>query len=118
MGEIRKDKVWNLFINFPWKEYYDKMMASTYQNIHYSPSLEIENKENGTAITLSLVNMEHGLEFYIFYLRPKKVSRFFGLIKYTRTCLTDKIDQTEKDAQDAIQALLKEDLKTLEERWG
>ena len=43
----------------------------------------------------------------------------FGLIKNMDDNYTsDRIGQTNKDARDAVSALINDDLTTLEKRWG
>lgn len=87
--------------------------------IHFSPSLEIENTSNRHAITISNIGGEPEHEIYIFYKRPKLVSKFFGLMKYQdENFLSDRTGQTLRDSREAVVAFINEDWKTLEERWG
>lgn len=118
MGNIEKENLWDLFINFPWQEYYTKMQNAG-DDFYYLPTLEIENKENKNLIAVSLVDIDKAAAFSISYKRPKTSSKLFGLIRSVdNDYLTDTIDQTEKDTHDAVQALIDNDLKTLEKRWG
>lgn len=119
MGDIQKNKVWDVFINFPWKEYSDKMENAGDAEFYYSPTLEIENKENKNVLAISLIDIEKKAAFLISYKRPKAISKIFGLIRYIdNDYLSDTIDQTEMDVHDAVKALIQNDLKTLTERWG
>lgn len=118
-GDIKKDQAWNLFENFPWKEYNDKMENAGHEDFYYSPTLEIENKEKSITIEISLLSMDPEFDFYISYKRPKMVSKLFGLMKQIdKKYLSYKNNQSEKDAHDAVKAFLNNDMKTLEERWG
>lgn len=95
IGDIEKDKVIEIFNRVPWTEYLEKMKTANYRDIHYSPSLEIENKDNRNGLSVSAVD---GVEWYIFFKRPKRVKRFLGLSEIMHeNYLTDIQGQTEKD---------------------
>ncbi len=114
IGYIEKDKVIEIFNQVPWTEYLEKMKTVNEREIHYSPSLEIENKDNKTVLSVSAVD---GVEWYIFFKRPKLVKRFFGLSeKLDENYLTDVQGQTEKDVRDCLEALIRNDLQFLEDK--
>lgn len=114
IGDIEKDKVIELFNQVPWKEYLEKLKTANRSDIHYSPSLEIENKENRNGLSVSAVD---GVEWYIFFKRPKLVKRFLGLgEKMDENYLTDIQGQTEKDVRDCLDALIRNDLQFLEDK--
>jgi hypothetical protein len=114
MGDIEKDKVMETFDKIPWKDYLEKMETANENEIHYSPSLEIENKENKNGLSVSAID---GTEWYIFYKRPKLVKRFFGLTeKLDTNYLTEIHGQTERDVRECLSALLRDDLRFLEEK--
>ncbi len=114
IGDIDKDKVIEIFNRVPWTEYLEKMKTVNEREIHYSPSLEIENKDNKNGLSVSAVD---GVEWYIFFKRPKLVKRFFGLSeKLDENYLTDVQGQTEKDVRDCLDALIRNDLQFLEDK--
>lgn len=114
IGSIEKDKIMEKFNQIPWTEYLAKMKTAKESEIHYSPSLEIENKDNKNGLSVSAVD---GTEWYIFYKRPKLVKRFFGLVeKMDDNYLTDVQGQTEKDVIDCLDALIRNDLQFLENK--
>jgi len=76
LGEINQDKIIDTFNNIPWDNLLEKMKSTTKEEIYYSPSLEIENIENRNGLAISAID---GVEWYIFYKRPKIVKSFFGL---------------------------------------
>jgi len=116
MGDIEKDKILDIFDRFPWTDLLDKMKGVKESEIYFSPSLEVENKATRHGLAISIVD---GNEFYIFYKRPKMVTKMFGLIKNMDDNYTsDRTGQTNKDARDAVDALINDDLTTLEKRWG
>jgi hypothetical protein len=114
IGYISKNEIMETFDKIPWTEYLAKMKTAKQSDIHYSPSLEIENKDNRNGLSVSAVD---GTEWYIFYKRPKLVKRFFGLVeKLDNNYLTDIQGQTENDVRICLEALIKNDLKFLEEK--
>lgn len=114
IGYISKNEIMETFDKIPWKEYLAKMKIAKQSEIHYSPSLEIENKDNRNGLSVSSVDVT---EWYIFYKRPKLVKRFFGLFeKMDNNYLTDIQGQTESDVRKCLEALIKNDLKFLEEK--
>jgi len=114
IGYISKNEIMEKFEDIPWKEYLEKMKIAKQSEIHYSPSLEIENKDNRNGLSVSALD---GIEWYIFYKRPKLVKKFFGLIeKMDNNYLTEIHGQTENDVRNCLEALIKNDLKFLEEK--
>ncbi len=117
MGEIEKESIMEVFEKFPWKTLLAKMQKKTEEEIHYSPSLEIENMDTKQGITVSAVGEETEFEFYLFYKRPKRVKSFFGLKeKFDENFMSDVTGQTQEDARKAIQALLADNTDYLEEK--
>lgn len=114
MGEIEKNKIMELFNKIPWAEYLAKMETAKDSEIHFSPSLEIENKDNKNGLSISAID---GTEWYIFYKRPKLVKKFFGLTeKMNENYTTDVQGQTEKDVTECLEALIKNDFMFLENK--
>jgi hypothetical protein len=119
MGDIGKEIVLDILDKFPWTDLLDKMKGVKESDIYFSPSVEFENKANRHAVSVSIVEDEKGREFYIFYKRPKTVTKLLGLIKTRDDNFTsDRTGQTINDARDAVTALINDDLSTLEKRWG
>ena len=116
MGEIEKDKILDILGRFPWQDMLDKIDKAGDADIHFSPSIEFENKSNRHGLNISIVDED---DFYIFYKRPKLVSRLFGLIKTKdQNFTTEKTGQSISDVKDAVTALINNDVTTLEKRWG
>jgi len=119
MGEIDKGKILDVVDRFPWTELLDKMKGAKESEIHFSPSIEFENKTNKHGVSISIVENENGNEFYIFFKRPKMLTKLFGLIKSVDENFTsDRTGQTSDDVRDAVTALINCDRTTLEKRWG
>ena len=116
MGEIERGKILDIVERFPWTDLLNKMDGANENDIHFSPSLEIENTTTRHGLAISIVDTS---EFYIFYKRPKKVTRLLGLIKSVdNNFLSDRTGQTIQDVKDAVSALISDDMTTLERRWG
>lgn len=114
MGDIEKDKIMETFEKIPWNKLLDEMKTKKESEIHYSPSLEIENKDNKNGLSVSAVD---GKEWYIFFKRPKMVKKFFGLtVKMNNDYLTDITGQTENDVKECLIALINNDLEFLERK--
>ena len=117
VGEIPKEKVLDILDQFPWTEMTNKMKGLKPEEICWSPSIEFENKDNRNGVSISVV--DDGNEFYIFFKRPKRVKKLFGLIeKLDENFSSDRTGQTISDAREAVIALLNDDELTLERRWG
>jgi hypothetical protein len=116
MGEIEKEKILEVFDRFPWQQFLNRIDNASSTEVHYSPSIEFVNKVNGHRVTLSIVDEN---DFYIFYSRPKRLSKWFGLIKdVDNNFSSDRGNRTINDAREAVTALLNGDFVTLEQRWG
>lgn len=114
MGDIEKDKIMETFEKIPWSKLLDEMKMKNENEIYYSPSLEIENKDNKNGLTVSAID---GKEWYIFFKRPKMVKKFFGLTeKMNNDYLTDIRGQTENDVKECLTALINNDLEFLERK--
>lgn len=119
MGEIDKSKILDVLERFPWNDLIDKMNNAVDQEIHFSPSLEFENTTNRHGLSISIIDEDNANEFYIFYKRPKLIKKLFGLIRnMDDNYLSDRPGQTISDVRDAVNALIANDLPTLEKRWA
>ena len=119
LGSISKDSILDKFEKTPWADLLQQMSNAKEDEIHYSPSLEIENKENKHGLVISAVGDPDNFEFYIFYKRPKNVKSFFGLMeKVNENYTTDKTGQTKQDALDCLNALIKNDTEFLASKIG
>ena len=114
LGDLPKDKIMAYFESIPWAAYLEKMKRAKEENLYYSPSFEIENKDNKNGLSVSAVD---GTEWYIFFKRPKLVKRFFGLLeKMEEDYLTDIRGQSIEDVRKCLRALINNDLTFLEEK--
>jgi hypothetical protein len=119
LGDIPKERIIEKFENIPWADFLRKMAATKQEDLFYSPSLEIENKETGHALSVSAVGEPNQYEFFIFYKRPKKVKIFFGLKeKIDENYVSDKTGQTKQDALDCLNALIQDNTEYLANKIG
>lgn len=107
LGVMDKNEVISKFKSICWRDYLDRMSKAQDSDIYYSPSLEIENMDNGTGITISAVDDQNGgVEYDIFYKRPKLVANFFGLVKkMNKGYVSDITGQTEEESVRCITGL-------------
>ena len=113
LGEIPRDKIFEKFDSFPWLDLIKKMSTAKQNEIHYSPSFEVDNLDNKNGLSVSAID---GKEWYIFYKRPKKV-KVLGLFeKLNQNYLTDIKGQTEEEVRNCISALLDNNLDYLDNK--
>jgi hypothetical protein len=119
LGSVEKDKIIDLFNNTPWLEYLQKMSTAKLTDIHYSPSLEIENIETKQGLCISVIGNQTIEEYYLFYKRPKLIKTFFGFKqKIDNNYCTDKTGQNKQDVLDCLNALINNDTIFLENKIG
>src|SRR5262245_5711777 len=82
-GSIERDNIIGAFEEFPWRDYLQEMEGKMDTDIHYSPSLEVENLNTRHGLCFSIVRKQQEDEFYVFYKRPATVKSFFGLVRKT-----------------------------------
>ena len=117
MGEMDAAKVLETFEKVPWIKFLERMVGKKPNEINYSPTIEITNTENKTALTLSATGLPDKAEYYIFFKRSKKVKQFFGLSeKLKENYLSEAKGQTYDDASNCLQAFLKNDLDLIESK--
>jgi hypothetical protein len=116
LGPILKNRIIDKFEEIEWSKYLQRMSEKK-EKIYYSPSLEIENKDNKNGLSISVVGEPDNIEWYIFYKRPKEFKILFGLFKTIKqNYLTDITGQTKQDALDCLNALINNDLSFLENK--
>ena len=119
LGDIRKEDIIEKFESIDWTGYLRQMEGMKEEEIHYSPSLEIENKDTKHGLSISVVGDPNTYEFYIFYKRPKRIKTLFGLIdRVNESYMTDKTGLSRKDALDCLNALIRNDTDYLAEKIG
>ncbi len=119
LGDISQDTIIDHFEKINWNDYLQKMSTVKQEEIYYSPSFEVENKETKNGLAISAVGDPNNYEFYIFYKRPKNVKSFFGLKeKINENYSTDIQGQTKNDVLDCLKALLRNDTEYLANKVG
>ncbi|MCL2246338.1 MAG: hypothetical protein FWC10_04405 [Lentimicrobiaceae bacterium] len=104
IGNIEKESIMQLFEKIPWSEYLTKMKTAKENDIYYSPSLEIENKDNRNGLSISAID---GIEWCIFYKRPKSVKeeKEKQREEYEIKCFIREKMQSGKKEEQIIEAL-------------
>ena len=119
LGDISQDTIIDHFEKINWDDYLQKMATVKQDEIYYSPSFEVENKESKNGLAISAVGDPSNYEFYIFYKRPKNVKSFFRLKeKVNENYSTDIQGQTKNDVLLCLKALLRNDTEFLANKVG
>lgn len=120
-GNVTREEFRNVLQSFPWIEMLRELENAEESQVCYSPSLELIDSNTNHSLAISIVGPESELEYYIFYKRPKTISKkkWFKTIEvFEPEYLTDRTGQSEADMKDAFNSLLEGDFKMLESRWG
>ena len=120
-GNITIEDFRTVLQNFPWIDMLRELENAEESKAFYSPSLELVDLTSNHSLAISIVGSEPELEFYIFYKRPKTITKrkWFKTIEvFEPEYLTDRIGQSKKDMEEAFNALLEGDFELLESRWG
>ncbi|WP_152537460.1 hypothetical protein [Aquimarina pacifica] len=118
---LSKQEFIKKFEEFPWEKLLEEQLNANDENIHNSPSLNIENNEE-TGISVSIVGELDNYEFYVCYKRPmtRKKKKWFGLIEYDyydKDFCSIITEQTKNDGLEAFLYFYDRNLEKLEERW-
>lgn len=116
LGPVPGDNLQKAFEQFPWDEMAAKMKATQEDEICFSPSLGFQLPAADRKIEISFVESKNGEHiFYLFYIRPKKVKKLFGLISHTNPEYTsDIMDQKIDDCLRLIDLFQKQDFASIE----
>lgn len=120
-GSITVEEFRIIFQNFPWIEMLRELENAEEAKVCYSPSLELVDMKSNHSLTISIVGPESELEYYIFYKRPKTITKkkWFKTVEvFEPEYLTDRTGQSKKDVEDAFNSLLEGNFELLESRWG
>lgn len=113
-GDIAQEDIISTLSAFPWKEYLIEMNgAEKEEDIHYSPSLEFENKTTQQGMTISAVGDPNNFEFYIFYKTFTKAAEG----EEDQKEIIYLTEQTEEQAIACLNALIKNDRKFLDTKF-
>ncbi|GAB3288277.1 hypothetical protein [Hymenobacter tenuis] len=116
LGEMDQEQIRAFLDTIPWADLLRKMETRPASEIHFSPSLEVENQQKH-GISISVAGKPDDYEFLLFYQRPKLKKYFFGLFSLDwKQYLSDISGQTRQDAEDCLEALLAGDLAYLDRR--
>ncbi|WP_210462944.1 hypothetical protein [Rufibacter roseolus] len=107
LGDIESKNIISRFEQIPWNEIIYRMGKANKSDIHYSPSLEFEDKTTKHGVVVSGVGTSSLREFYVSYKRPKRVKRLFGIIETDNPeYFTDVTGQTKEDVIEILNAFV------------
>ena len=119
---LKKDEFIDKFNNFQWLEFLKLQNSANKNQIHYSPSLNIEDN-NGNGVSVSIVGELDKYEFYVCYKRPitRKKKKWFGLVEYDyydKDYSSIIPEQTKIDGLNAFILFYDKNFKELKDKWG
>ena len=119
---LTKDEFINKFNNFQWLNLLKLQLLANKNQIHSSPSLNIED-DKGDGVSVSIVGDLNEYEYYVCYKRPitRKKTKWFGLIEYyyyDKDFYSIIPGQTKDDGLKAVKLFYEGKFAELEERWG
>jgi len=120
-GNVTANEFKNVLQNFPWIEMLRELENAEESKVCYSPSLELVDLKSNHSLSISIVGPESQIEFYIFYKRPKTITKrkWFKIVEvFEPEYITDRTGQSKKDMEEAFYALLEGNFELLESRWG
>jgi len=120
-GNVTKVEFQNVLQNFPWIDMLRELENAEESKVFYSPSLELIDSKSNHSLAISIIGLESEFEYYIFYKRPKTISKrkWFKTVEvFEPEYLTDRIGQSKADMEEAFNALLNGNFELLESRWG
>lgn len=78
--------------NYPWLEKLKLSNSLNQKDVHYSPSLDFTDIENGNSFCLTAdYDKNEELNFSLWYKRPKKVKTLFGLFSEKEMMVVDDV---------------------------
>lgn len=116
MGDFEDSQIMEIFDNIPWIDYLEevdisKIIEDDEINVHYSPSLEIENHQDKSGIEVSAINEE---EWCIIYRRPYSAKNINHTKPTGLEYMTEISEQTINEVRNCINAFTTGDLEYLE----
>ena len=119
---LTKEEFIEKYENFQWLELLKLQLSANKNQIHCSPSLNVED-DKGDGVSVSIVGDLNEYEFYVCYKRPttRKRTKWFGLVEYDyydKDFCSVIPEQTKEDGLKAFILLYERNLKEKEEKWG
>jgi len=119
---LTKDEFIEKFKDFQWLDLLKLQHSANENQIHCSPSLNIENNK-GDGVSVSIVGDLNEFEYYVCYKRPitRKKTKWFGLVEYDyydKDFCSIIPEQTKEDGLKAFILFYERNFKELEEKWG
>lgn len=119
LGALEPEQILQFFRQVPWEAELTKMTATSPDEVHWSASVDVKNTVTQEVVSISAVGEPADHVFYIFYIRPKQVRRFWGLYTELQPAyMSELLDQPPEQALQILQALLRHEAAYLESVFG
>jgi hypothetical protein len=112
LGDLEEEKVVEVFESIPWRDYLVETNPMDDPDVHYAPSLEVENKKLNIGLELSAIDEN---EWHLF-LRKSIDSNAPESIE--NELMNELTGQSETDAIACLNAFLNVDLDYLERTFA
>ncbi|ALI99986.1 hypothetical protein [Rufibacter tibetensis] len=107
LGTIEGEKILPLFQAYPWRDWLQRMKEMEQGEIHFSPTLNFENKHSHQKMLVSALENGQEIMFYVFYQRPKTVKRLLGLWhKHKNDYTTELLDKSPEQTAQLLEAFV------------
>ncbi|TKB44126.1 hypothetical protein [Thalassotalea mangrovi] len=106
-GAISKEDILVTFEAYPWGSELKKFTDNPLETVHYNPSIEFIDTLNKRGITFSAVPEDNGFIFYVFYMRPELVKKWFGFVERLEPKhVTDLLDNSFESSKNLLNMFL------------
>jgi hypothetical protein len=116
LGKMEPAQIIGYFKSVDWILFLRQMENKSDNEIHCSPSFEVENIQDAHGLCVSIVGDPKDYEWYIFFKRPVINKGIFGIGSKNGDKLTDLTGQNFNDVINSLEALIKGDYEYLEEK--
>ncbi len=106
MGDFDEEQIMEIFLKIPWSDYWVEVQQKDEPDIHYAPSLEIENKEFNFGLEISSLNKK---EWSVYFQRQKTAS-----FPQEQNEIIEATGLTKKKVISILNALISNQLDSLE----
>ncbi|RSK47110.1 hypothetical protein [Hymenobacter rigui] len=119
LGAKEPEQILQFFRQVPWEAALAKLTDTPPEAVHCSASVDVKNSVTQEAVCISAVGEPADYAFHVFYIRPKRIRRFWGLYTEQQPAyMSELLDQPVDRAVHILHTLLRNDSAQLESLFG
>ncbi|WP_426491566.1 hypothetical protein [Hymenobacter sp. 102] len=119
LGAAEPEQILEFFRQVPWEAELPKLTVTPPDEVHWSASVEVKNTVTQEAVCISAVGEPADYAFHVFYIRPKRIRRFWGLYTEQQPAyMSELLEQPVDRAVHILHTLLRNDSAQLESLFG